>query len=88
MDEQEVARRAEFLAKVSKETDRAIAKHGDNQWNRHEFYGILLEEVDEVWDAIKRNLPQEHLEDELLQVACVCLRYFETRDRDRGNNER
>lgn len=75
--------RSEFMARVFSELDRAYAKHGRGQWGRHEFYGILKEEVDELWADIKGDAPQAQLEKELVQVAAMCFRYFETRDRYR-----
>lgn len=73
--------REEFLANMLESLDKAYDKHGKDQWSRHEFYGILKEEVDEVWDAIKNDEPIENVIEELTQVACVCLRYVETGDR-------
>lgn len=75
--------RKALFAAIERELDRAYAKHGSAQWSRHEFYGILLEEVDELWDAIKSDEPQARVEEELLQVAAMCVRYYETRDRNR-----
>lgn len=75
--------RADFMARIVSEADRAYRKHGDLQWGRHEFYGVIKEEFDEMWDDIKSDAPQEQLEKELIQVAAVCLRYYETRDRYR-----
>lgn len=63
---------------MSQELDRAYDKHGDLPWGRHEFYGILKEEVDELWDCIKANVPQDELMAELIQVAAMCYRYAET----------
>ena len=74
-------RRAAFFTRVEDELERAYRKHGMPQWGRHEFYAILLEEVDEVWDDIKADAPLEQLEKEIVQVAAMCVRYFETRDR-------
>jgi archaellum component FlaC len=41
----------------------------------HEGYAILLEEVDEMWDEIKRN---RHIQarEECIQVAAMALRYL------------
>lgn len=77
--------REEFIKKIILEVEYAQTKHGVNKWGRHEFYGILKEEVDELWDDIKSNADQEKLLEELIQVAAVCLRYFESGDRIRGN---
>lgn len=78
-----VARRA-FRDAIEIQLMCAYAKHGSESWSRHEFYGILKEEVEELWDAIKRDAPQSELFAELIQVASVCFRYAETPDRYRG----
>lgn len=80
------SRRLLLFDKIKAELDHAYAKHGRNQWNRHEFYAILLEEVDELWDAIKADEPQERVYEELKQVAAMCFRYYETQDRYREPN--
>lgn len=69
------------LAAVQSEVERAYGKHGSDPWGRHEFYAILKEEVDELWDAIKRDEPAESVEKEAIQVAAMVLRYLETGDR-------
>jgi len=73
--------RAEIMADIYKELDRAYAKHGAPQWGRHEFYGILLEEVEEMWDAIKGDEPLARVREEAIQVAAMVVRYLETGDR-------
>lgn len=70
-------RRAAFFAAIEKELERAYAKHGTAPWSRHEFYAILLEEVDEVWGEIKVDGQSCDLEAEIVQVAAMCLRYVE-----------
>jgi NTP pyrophosphatase (non-canonical NTP hydrolase) len=80
--------REALMTAIAAELDRAYAKHGREPWGRHEFYAILLEEVDELWDAIKGDEPQERVHAELRQVAAMCFRYFETGDRyRRAENE-
>lgn len=69
---------------IRAELDRAYAKHGREPWGRHEFYAILLEEVEELWEAIRHDEPQERVIAELTQVAAMCFRYYETGDRYRG----
>lgn len=76
-------RRYELFNRISAELDSAYAKHGTQQWGRHEFFGIIAEEFDEMWDDIKADAPQDVLEKEIVQVAAMCFRYFETRDRYR-----
>jgi hypothetical protein len=76
--------RPRFYAAIEAELARAYAKHGAPTWGRHEFYAILKEEVDELWDAIKDDRPQGDVFHELVQVAAMCFRYYETGDRYRG----
>lgn len=76
----------EPLELIRSELDRAYKKHGNAPWGRHEFYGILLEEVDELWDAIKGDHPIELVLAETVQVAAVCVRYLETGDRYWGEH--
>lgn len=76
-------RRAELVRRVGEELTRAYLKHGREQWGRHEFYAILLEEVEELWAAIKADEPMERVEAELVQVAAMCFRFYETQDRYR-----
>lgn len=89
MSEQQTkhAVRTELLRRISDELDRAYAKHGDGQWGRHEFYAILKEEVDELWDAIKTDAAQPHVIQEAMQVAAMVFRYYETGDRYREPND-
>lgn len=75
--------RQDFLDRMTIEIDHAYAKHGKGLWGRHEFYGILKEEVDELWDEIKHDKSSETFEKELVQVAAMCLRYAETGNRYR-----
>lgn len=54
---------------------RAIAKFPKLQASAHESYAVLLEEVDELWDAIKANdLP--HARKEAIQVAAMAIRFI------------
>jgi NTP pyrophosphatase (non-canonical NTP hydrolase) len=82
-----VSERDELFAQIGAELDHAYAKHGRDPWGRHEFYAILKEEVDELWDAIKADAPQADVRAELTQVAAMCFRYFETGDRYRSTDE-
>ena len=80
----DVKRREELFAGIEARLDHAYRKHGAEPWGRHEFYAILKEEVDELWDSIKRDEPQENVMAELIDVAAMCFRYAETGDRYRG----
>lgn len=71
-------RRSELFEKIAEELDRAYTKHGSARWSRHEFYAILLEEVEELWADIKADAPEEVMLKELVQVAAMCVRFYET----------
>ncbi len=71
-------RRQFFMRLIEEELDRAYEKHGTEAWARHQFYAILLEEVDELWDNIKNDRPLDVVLDEMVQVAAMCVRYAET----------
>lgn len=45
--------RTEFMSRLTAEVERAYRKHGRLQWGRHEFYGVILEEVEEVIEAFR-----------------------------------
>lgn len=75
------ARRADIMLHIASELDRGYKKHGKEQWGRHEFYAILKEEVDELWDDIKSDAPMSNIETEAIQVAAMIFRYLETGDR-------
>lgn len=77
-------RRSEFLEKMCSEVTRAYNKHGRRKWGRHEFYGIIKEEFDEMWAVIMADGPDEDLEAEMIQVAAMCLRFAETGNRYRS----
>ena len=78
--------RLEAFDQIGRELNHAYDKYGRTQWGRHEFYAILKEEVDELWDAIKVDDPQEHVRKEAMQVAAMVFRYIETGDKYREPN--
>ena len=65
-----------FFEAITEEMVRARLKHGPCNWSKHEFYGVLLEEVDELWETIKKDEPPQRLLEELIQVAAVCAEYY------------
>lgn len=76
-----ILKRQEIFDLISTELERAYKKHNANQWSWHEFYGILLEEVEEVWSEIKQGGTKEDIVKEIIQVAAVCIRHLEIGDR-------
>lgn len=64
----------QFLKQVEKEAAKALKKHGPTK-SVHEGYGILMEEVDEFWDEVKKRTENRNIENmrlELVQIAAVC----------------
>lgn len=74
-------RRDNLIAAIEQELNRGYSKHGKAQWGRHEFYAILKEEVDELWQVVKENGAQVTLWREAIQVAAVAIRFMETGDK-------
>lgn len=64
------------LNDIDHEVDRAVAKHGHYN-SPHEAYGVLLEEVDEFFDEVRKqkaDVSKENMRKELTQIAAVCVR--------------
>lgn len=59
---------------VSIELERARQKHGPMR-SAHEGYAVILEELDEAWDEIKRN-DIVRAREEMIQVAAMALRFL------------
>ena len=63
----------DFFALVENEYQLAI-----ESWqffkSIYEGYGVLLEEIEEVWDAIKSNESSKRISEELIQVGAMCLK--------------
>lgn len=60
---------------VYHEWRRATTLHSSPMHGPHEAYGVILEEVDEFWDEVKKKHPsREEMRKELIQVAAMCLR--------------
>lgn len=76
--------RQEIGTLVEAELAHAYSKHGRERWGAHEFYGILMEEIEEAWECIRKDDHGINLRDEIIQVIAVCYRYLETGDRYRS----
>ena len=67
------------------EGQRALDKYKRPYASEHEFYGVLIEEIEELWDEIKmkeelRNYTK--LRKEAIQCAAVLIRYIEQLDKN------
>jgi hypothetical protein len=59
----------------SAELSMAIRKHGPMR-GAHEGYAVILEELDELWDEIKRQkIDAEAMRKEAVQVAAMAMRF-------------
>lgn len=68
----------DILELVANEVSRAKSLFPENFVNQHEGYAILLEEVDELWDEIKKNQKKYDLlaqKKEAIQVAAMAVRF-------------
>ncbi len=59
---------------VDAEYRRAASLHGPFS-STHEGYAIIKEEVDELWDGIKKNDDIKLLKEEAIQIAAMAIRF-------------
>lgn len=67
-----------IILEIEQELLRAMSRHGSHQ-SAHESYAVILEELDELWDEVKKR--QFHrdptsLEKEAMQVAAMAARFI------------
>ncbi len=66
----------DFLSSVELEYLKARTKFPKMN-STHEGYGIILEELNELWDDIKDNKGKSpHAANEVKQIAAMCLAYY------------
>ena len=72
-----VAARERVIKEVRDEIERAFKKHGPHRFaSGHEGHGVILEELDELWDEIKADRGYaESARKEAIQVAAMAIRY-------------
>ncbi len=65
------------LALASTQLEYEKARQSHQPYNsRHEGYAVIKEELDELWDEIKKKNPDKHkLRDEAIQVASTALAF-------------
>lgn len=74
--------RAAILIEVQIEVERA-KKHGEKFASLHEAYGVILEELDEVWDITRqkrRDRDPRALREEFIQLAAMAVKAIESLD--------
>ena len=71
---------ATFNEMVDVEISNARAKHPTPINSSHEAYSVILEELTEFWDEVRKQIEDrdpERMGDELVQVAAMARRAFE-----------
>ena len=66
------------LSEVLNEVRRAKNNHPDPFVNQHEAMGVLFEEIDELWDEVKKKQKDYDLDaqrKEAVQVAAMAVRF-------------
>lgn len=67
---------SDVAGEIVQEYLRARAKHPTGMHSPHEGYGVLLEEVDELWDEVKRReVDPAAMRKEAIQVAAMALAF-------------
>ncbi len=63
---------------ISFELDYSAKNYGDKFNSYHEGYAVILEELDEVWEEIKKKeVDKEKLKKELTQVAAMAIKLMQ-----------
>ena len=65
----------EVIVEIIQEYNRAIKKFGSFA-STHEGYAVILEELDELWDEIKKNSNKKDMRKEAIQVAAMGFRFI------------
>lgn len=61
---------------IEVELARGIRLHGHFA-SPHEAYAVILEELDEFWDELKKKRPdRQKLHDEMVQVGAMALKFL------------
>ena len=75
---EEEKRVSNIISDVIKELESAVFEFPRFR-SDHEAYAVILEELDELWDAIKRNEDYDSRRKEAIQVAAMAIRYVSDR---------
>lgn len=75
MDILEIIKIQSTFEDISDEILIAKTKHPGDFKNYHEAYAVILEEIDELWDEIKkRDHDREQIREEATQAAAMLVR--------------
>ncbi len=65
----------EILEEINEEYERASKKFPRFN-SAHEGYAVIKEEVDELWDEIKKDQSPFEMREEAVQIAAMALRFI------------
>jgi succinate dehydrogenase/fumarate reductase flavoprotein subunit len=74
---QQIAKAELVVGAVREELDRAMTRHAPMN-SAHEGYSVILEELDELWDEIKKRRAardDQAMRTEALQIAAMACRF-------------
>lgn len=74
----QISKYFETIHHVGEEVRRAKSLFPEDFHNQHEGYAVILEEMDELWDEIKKNQKSYDLvamRKEVIQCAAMCIRF-------------
>ena len=72
--------RKDIFYNITQDIDHILRRpYGVAPWSKHEFYGILLESVDTLWEMLKNKAPDSMIEAQAIHVAAVIASYLETK---------
>lgn len=69
-----------LMIQIAKEAERSEAFYGDFN-SSHEAYAVMLEELDEVWEIVRKKSDKrdyEELKKELVQVCAMGVRFIKS----------
>lgn len=70
-------RTAIIAAELLKELDRANQRYGTSFHSPHEGYAVMLEEMDELFDEIKKKHPdKDRMMEEAIQVGAMAIKFI------------
>jgi hypothetical protein len=73
---------------ATKALDFAYSKHPRRHASYHESYAVLLEEVEELWEAVRKDESAWRIASEAVQVAASAMRLIaDAEDRAREQRE-
>lgn len=70
-----------FFNDVREEFARVITDHGEQYHSAHEGWAVMFEEVDELWDEVRKkrkNRDPRGMYNECVQIACCALKFATT----------